>query len=196
MTSTQIDVETFRSEARAWIEANLQRRPASARSGRIEREATTPEGVAAARALQRTLFDGGYAGISYPAEYGGRGLTALHERAFREETVDYVMPNFGAAGSVTFGPIGRSLLAHSTPEFLEQHIPRILSGEELWCQFYSEPEAGSDLAGIRTRAVRDGERWIISGSKIWSSGAFVADWAMCLARTDWEIGRARVGKEC
>lgn len=191
MTSTPIDVDTFRAEARAWIQDNLERRPDTARSGRVERVATTPEQIATSRALQRKLFDAGYAGISYPAEYGGRGLTPLHERAFREESVDYVMPDFGASGSVTFGAIGRSLLAHCTPEFLQQHIPKILAGEVLWCQFYSEPEAGSDLAGIRTRAVRDGDRWIISGSKIWSSGAFVADWAMCLARTDWDVPKHR-----
>lgn len=191
MTNTQIDVETFRAEARAWIEANLEARPANARPARMGRAATTPEHIAAARALQRKLYDGGFAGISYPAEYGGRGLTPLHERAFREEALDYVTPDFGAAGSVTFGAIGRSLLAHCEPEFLEEHIPKILSGEELWCQFYSEPEAGSDLAGIRTRAVRDGERWIITGSKIWSSGAYLADWAMCLARTDWDAPKHR-----
>ncbi len=188
---TTIDVETFRLEARAWIEANLERRPRSAEGGRMDREDATPDTVAKARVLQRKLFDAGYAGISYPVEYGGRGLSALHERAFREEAIGYVLPDFGAAGGVTMGPIGKSLLAHGAPEFLRRHIPRILSGEELWCQFYSEPEAGSDLAGIRTRAVRDGDRWIISGSKIWSSGAHLADWAMCLARTDWNAPKHR-----
>jgi alkylation response protein AidB-like acyl-CoA dehydrogenase len=191
MTTTQIDVETFRREARAWIEANLTPRPEGVGSGRFVREAATHEDVARARVLQRTLFDGGYAGISYPAEYGGRGLTALHERAFREESLAYVTPDFGAAGGVTFGAIGRSLVAHCAPDFLAEHVPKILSGAELWCQFYSEPEAGSDLAGIRTRAVRDGDRWIISGSKIWSSGAYLADWAMCLARTDSSVPKHR-----
>ena len=191
MTNTEIDVETFRAEARAWIEENLERRPPSSGSGRMERTAITPEGFAEARRLQRKLFDGGFAGISYPLEYGGRGLTPLHDRVFREESIDYLTPEFGAAGGVTYGAIGRSLLAHCTPEFLERHIPKILAGEELWCQFYSEPEAGSDLAGIRTRAVRDGDRWIISGSKIWSSGAYFADWAMCLARTDWDAPKHR-----
>ena len=167
MTET-VDIDQFRQDARGWIRANLEpRRP------RAERTADGSRGahdIAAARVLQRRLFDGGYAGISYPAEYGGRGLTAAHERVFREEAADYVTPDFGVAGGVTFGPIARSMLAHAAPEFLQRHIPRILCGEELWCQFYSEPEAGSDLAGVRTRATRDGDHWILNGSKIWSSG--------------------------
>jgi len=186
---TTIDVDTFREEARTWIQANLARRPED--EGRPMRRDRTPEEMRVERALQRKLFDAGYAGITYPAEYGGRGLTAAHERAFREEAAGYVTPDLGVAGGVTFGPIGRSLLAHSTPEFLEEHIPKILSGEEIWCQFYSEPEAGSDLAGIRTRATRDGDHWILNGSKIWSSGAYYADWAMCLARTDWDAPKHR-----
>lgn len=188
--SEMMSVEDFRAEARAWIRENLDRlEPTPA--GTATTEAMTKEDIDRARVLQRKLFDGGFAGISYPVEYGGRGLTALHERAFREETVGYEAPDFGVVGGVTFGAIGRSLIEHCTPEFLERHIPKILSGEEMWCQFYSEPEAGSDLAGIRTRAVRDGERWIITGSKIWSSGAYLADWAMCLARTDWSAPKHR-----
>jgi alkylation response protein AidB-like acyl-CoA dehydrogenase len=189
MTDTTVDVDEFRQQARTWIQANLEpRRPKAERDAR---SGHTPEDIAKARALQRKLFDGGYAGITYPVEYGGRGLTAGHERAFREEAADYVTPDLGVAGGVTFGPIARSLLAHASPAFLERHIPRILSGDEIWCQFYSEPEAGSDLAGIRTRAMRDGDHWILNGSKIWSSGAYYADWAMCLARTDWDAPKHR-----
>ena len=186
---TTIDVETFRQQARAWIHAHLEPRPRVA-----GRDIVAPRSVALideGRALQRTLYDAGYAGLTFPTEYGGRGLTAAHERAFREEAADHVLPDLGAAGSVTIGPIARSLLAHSRPEFLREHIPRILSGEEIWCQFYSEPEAGSDLAGIRTRATRDGDQWVLSGSKTWSSGAHYADWAMCLARTDWNAPKHR-----
>jgi alkylation response protein AidB-like acyl-CoA dehydrogenase len=188
-TTTTISVEEFRREARDWIHANLEpRRPTTGREARGHR---TLEDITAARALQRRLFDAGYAGITFPVEYGGRGLTPAHERAFREEAADFVTPDLGVAGGVTFGPIARSLLAHASPALLERHIPRILSGEEIWCQFYSEPEAGSDLAGIRTRATRDGDHWILNGSKIWSSGAYYADWAMCLARTDWDAPKHR-----
>jgi alkylation response protein AidB-like acyl-CoA dehydrogenase len=185
-TSTTVDVDEFRRQARTWIQANLEPRRAQ-----VSREDRTLEDITAARALQRRLFDAGYAGLTFPVEHGGRGLTAAHERAFREEAADYVTPDLGVAGGVTFGPIARSMLAHASPEFLARHIPKILSGEEIWCQFYSEPEAGSDLAGIRTRATRDGDQWVLNGSKIWSSGAYYADWAMCLARTDWEAPKHR-----
>ena len=163
----------------------MEPRPGASRLG--SSDSRTPEEIAASRILQRKLFDGGWAGISYPKEYGGRGLTGAHERAFRQAALGYVMPDFGGAGHVMFGAIGRSLLAHASPAFLHRHIRRLLSGEELWCQFYSEPEAGSDLAGIRTSAIRDGDRWILRGSKIWSTGADHADYAMCLARTDWNV---------
>jgi len=183
------EIEQFRGEARSWLEANMEPRPQVSRLGGSD--SRTPEQIAASRILQRKLFDAGWAGISYPKEYGGRSLTTAHERAFRQEALGYVMPDFGGAGHVMFGAIGRSLLAHASPAFLQRHIPKLLSGEELWCQFYSEPEAGSDLAGIRTSATRDGDRWILRGSKIWSTGANHADYAMCLARTDWNAPKHR-----
>ena len=191
MTETMIDIDQFRTEARAWIAANLERRARRRAPERCPADRTAAD-IAAARALQRRLFDAGYAGITYPAEYGGRGLTAAHERAFREEAADYVTPDLGAAGGVTFGPIGRSLLAHASPEFLRRHIPKILSGEEIWCQFYSEPEAGSDLAGIRTSG-RPATA-TTGSSTARRSGApapYYADWAMCLARTDWDVPKHR-----
>jgi alkylation response protein AidB-like acyl-CoA dehydrogenase len=188
-TPTNIDLDTYRQDARVWLAANLERRSQATRIGATESK--TPDEIAISRELQRRLYEGGYAGISYPKEYGGQGLTHAHERAFRQEALGYVMPDFGGAGIVMFGPIGRSMLAHASPEFLQRHIPKMLSGQELWCQFYSEPEAGSDLAGIRTRATRDGDRWILRGSKIWSTGANHADYGMCLARTDWDAPKHR-----
>jgi alkylation response protein AidB-like acyl-CoA dehydrogenase len=190
MATASTDLDAFRREARTWIEANLERR--TSRTAAVSAaEARTPEEIAQSRQLQRRLFDAGWAGISYPEEYGGRGLTEAHERIFNEESDQYLTPDFGAVGLVTFGPIGRSMLAHATPEFLQRHIPKMLAGEALWCQFYSEPEAGSDLAGIRTRATRDGDKWVIRGSKIWTTGAPNADYAMCLARTDWQATKHR-----
>jgi alkylation response protein AidB-like acyl-CoA dehydrogenase len=192
MSAELIDIDTFRREARAWLEVNLEPR-GPARSGPRPRGADhkTIEGIAVERSLQRKLYDGGYAGISFPREYGGRGLTLAHERAFNEEAQGYVTPDMGVAGATTFGVCSRTMLLHASPAFLHRHIPKILAGEELWVQFFSEPEAGSDLAGIRTRATRDGDRWILNGAKIWSSGAYYADYGMCLARTNWDVPKHR-----
>jgi alkylation response protein AidB-like acyl-CoA dehydrogenase len=189
--SDMIGIEAFREQARTWLEANLERR----RPGEAPRirgtDHKTVEGIRAEREIQRALFEAGYAGIAYPKEYGGSGLTLAHETAFSEEAKDFRMPDLGIAGGTTFGVCARTMLAHASPEFLARHIPKILAGDELWVQFFSEPEAGSDLAGIRTRAVRDGDRWILNGAKIWSSGAYYADYGMCLARTNAEVPKHR-----
>jgi alkylation response protein AidB-like acyl-CoA dehydrogenase len=111
MTDTLIDIDQFRREARAWIESHLEPRP-QAKTVRVS-DAKTDEDIVEARVLQRRLFDAGYAGISYPVECGGRGLTVAHERAFREEAAGYVTPDLGVAGNVTYGPIARSILAHA-----------------------------------------------------------------------------------
>jgi alkylation response protein AidB-like acyl-CoA dehydrogenase len=190
MAETSIDLDTFRREARGWIESNLEERTTRSAASAAA-DVRSPEEIARNRVLQRRLFEAGWAGISFPEAFGGRGLTEAHDRVFAQEAADYVTPDFGAVGLVTMGPIARSMLAHATPAFLDEHIPKILAGEALWCQFYSEPDAGSDLAGIRTRATRDGESWVIRGSKIWTTGAQNADYAMCLARTDWQATKHR-----
>ncbi len=190
MTDQMTPVDEFRDRFVAWCESNLERwpDPSSVPAGS---EDPDPAVVASSRIVQRKLYDAGYAGITYPKEFGGAGLSAAHEQVVKEESRPYVMPEFGGAGKVMFTAIGRSLLDHGSPEFLAEHIPPLLAGERLWCQFYSEPEAGSDLAGIRTTARRDGDTWVITGSKIWSTGAQHADWAMCLARTDWDVPKHR-----
>jgi alkylation response protein AidB-like acyl-CoA dehydrogenase len=190
MSDTSVDLDTFRRDARAWIESNLARRTSRSVASSAT-DSRSPEQIAESRALQRRLFDAGWAGIAFPEAYGGRGLTETHARIFAEEADKYVTPDFGAVGLVTFGPIAMSMLAHAAPSFLERHIPKILAGEALWCQFYSEPDAGSDLAGIRTRATPDGDDWVIRGSKIWTTGAQHADYAMCLARSDWNATKHR-----
>ncbi len=185
------DVNTFRREARAWLSENMERRdPLEDRLNRTVEE-WTPEYLAEQRALQRRLNEGGYAGISWPEKYGGRGLTPAHDQAFVEEARDFVMPDFGIAGGTTHMVCMPTIIQHASDEFLSRHVPRVLAGEELICQFFSEPEAGSDLAGVRTRAERDGDRWILNGGKIWSSGAYYSDYGMCLARTNWDVPKHR-----
>jgi alkylation response protein AidB-like acyl-CoA dehydrogenase len=139
--------------------------------------------VAAQKEQARKLFDAGFAGISVPNEYGGQGLTAGHQQAFDEEAAGYDIPVPNHACMMP-------MLMHGRPEFLRRTIPRILAGE-VWVQFFSEPDAGSDLAGIRTRATPDGDRWVLTGAKIWSTGAQTADYGMCLARTSWDVPKHR-----
>ncbi|MBL7498699.1 acyl-CoA dehydrogenase family protein [Frankia sp. CNm7] len=192
MPEPLIGIEDYRRQAGKWLTANLPRRDEVSRpdfDGASDEELRRQ--IDAERAVQRRLYDAGYAGITWPVEYGGQGLPEEYERAFAAEARGFRLPDFGIAGGTTFGVCARTMLAHGSPAFLRRHLPRILAGEELFVQFFSDPEAGSDLAGVRTQAVRDGDRWLLSGSKIWSSGAYYADWGMCLARTDWDAPKHR-----
>lgn len=193
-TTTPVDLDAYRREAQAWIAANLAPREAGqdpvAANLRGSREYTR-EQIAAERPKQRALFDAGYAGITWPVEYGGQGLTRAHERAFLEEAAGYELPDFGYAGSMTFGVCAAVILAHASEDFKRRHLPRMLKGEELWVQFFSEPSGGSDLAGIRTRATRDGDTWILNGAKVWTSFGHLADWGLCLARSNWSVPKHR-----
>jgi alkylation response protein AidB-like acyl-CoA dehydrogenase len=184
------DLDEYQARARAWLAGHLDPRqpddPAGADPAHWSEERDHRE-----RAIQRTLFEGGYAGITWPREYGGQGLTAAHQQAFDEVAQDYRVAEFGILGRTTWGICVPTMLAHASPAFLARHVPRVLAGEELWVQYFSEPEAGSDLAGVRTRATRDGDRWILRGSKVWSSGAYYADYGLCLARTNWDVPKHR-----
>jgi alkylation response protein AidB-like acyl-CoA dehydrogenase len=184
------DLDAYREQARQWLSGNLEPRdpgkPAPVRGGH-----DTPDDYRPARALQKKIYLAGYAGIDWPAEYGGQGLTRAHARVFAEEARSYQTPDLGAAGGTTYGPVGHTLLVHGSPEFLTRHGPKILAADELFVQLFSEPAAGSDMAGIMTRAERDGEDWVITGAKIWTSGAHYADFGMCLARTNWDAPKHR-----
>jgi alkylation response protein AidB-like acyl-CoA dehydrogenase len=152
------------------------------------------EDIAARRvydtAWQRQLFDAGYAGINWPKEYGGRGATPTEHLIFLEETervgAPYVGVNF--VGLLHGGP---TLILEATPEQQAAHLPAILRGDEVWCQGFSEPNAGSDLASLSTRAVRDGDHYVVTGQKIWTSNAQVADYCELLVRTDTEAPKHR-----
>jgi alkylation response protein AidB-like acyl-CoA dehydrogenase len=175
----------YRRAARVWLGRNMPRRDGPPQDHEVGYY--TPEVMASNRALQRRLFEGGYAGITWPREYGGQGLPSAYEWAFLEEAADFVLPDFGALTITTFYVCVPTMLAHAAPEFLGRFVPKVLAGEQLVCQFFSEPSSGSDLAAARTRATWDGEQWIINGQKIWSTFAHLADSGMCLARTDWDV---------
>jgi alkylation response protein AidB-like acyl-CoA dehydrogenase len=169
--------QAFRAELRSWLAETIPGLPPkpSREDWPARREYDTH--------WQRLLYDAGYAGINWPTEYGGRGATPTEHLIFLEESerakAPYVGVNF--VGLLHAGP---TLIAEATPEQQAAHLPRILRGEEVWCQGFSEPNAGSDLAALRCRAVRDGDDYVINGQKIWTSHAEVADYCELLVRTD------------
>jgi alkylation response protein AidB-like acyl-CoA dehydrogenase len=184
--SQQESPEAFGARARAWAASNLPRS-----EGRGIMEVDDEEElriVARARELQKLIFDAGFAGIRYPTEYGGQGLTREHQLAWREATTGYQLPD---VFNVTHGILAPTLLQFGTEEQKSEHLPKILSGEELWVQFLSEPSGGSDLAGLLTRADRDGDTFRLNGSKIWSTGAHFSDYCMVLVRTNMEAPKHR-----
>ena len=173
----------FRAEARAWLEDNAERKG----PGKVYRyKRGEPELIPAARAWEERKFEGGFSGISLPREYGGRGETRLQQIIFAEEEADYLIPP--AVFSISHGMAVPTLLTYATEEQKQRYVPATLRGDEIWCQMFSEPAGGSDLAGLRTRSVRDGDAddadWIINGHKIWTSGAHYADMAILVTRSD------------
>ncbi|HAZ17307.1 MAG TPA: dehydrogenase [Acidimicrobiaceae bacterium] len=141
------------------------------------------------RAWQRTLATHGWAGLTWPTEYAGGDHPAWAERIFSEESSAYGSgPGFIGA---TIAMLGPTLLAHATHEVKARHLPSLLNGEVAWCQLFSEPGAGSDLAGLATRAVLDGDEWVVDGQKVWNSCAQFADWGFLLARTDPDVPKHR-----
>ncbi|MGD1112162.1 MAG: acyl-CoA dehydrogenase family protein, partial [Mycobacterium sp.] len=138
-----------------------------------------------ARELQKRLHEGGFAGICFPREYGGLGLDYEYQKAFDAESLNYEMPLI--LNTPTFTICCATLLDTGTEEQKKQHIAAALRGDEVLVQLLSEPSGGSDLAGVITRAERDGDRWIINGAKTWSTSAFAADYGLCLARTNWDV---------
>ena len=169
--------EAFRAEVRAWLEKEV---PAH---GPPPPPGDWPARRAYDTAWQRKLFDAGYAGLNWPAEYGGRGLPATQQLVYLEEyaraDAPYISVNF--VGLMHAGP---TLIAEGSDAQRRFHLEKILRGDSIWCQGFSEPGAGSDLASLSTRAVRDGDHYVVSGQKIWSTRAHVADYCELLVRTD------------
>lgn len=136
----------------------------------------------AAKEFQHALYKAGFAGITWPEWCGGQGLSLQHQIAFDDAAAAFHPPNAGVF-TIGHGMCGPTLLAHGTEHQQQQFIRPMLSGEELWCQMFSEPDAGSDLANLRTRAVSDGHRWRLNGQKLWTSGAHYCDFGLALVRT-------------
>jgi alkylation response protein AidB-like acyl-CoA dehydrogenase len=190
-----MDLAAFRAAAVAWLDANAARRTVDTRElkRRLAKPARTPADeqadLARARDWQRRIHDAGYAGLAVPTEYGGRGLTPAYERIWREELARYAIDFTGLGLGATLAV--PTILAHGSEEQKLRFIPPVLRGAAIWCQLFSEPSAGSDLAGLTTRAERDGDEWVVNGQKVWNSYAHLADRGMLLARTDWDVPKHR-----
>lgn len=178
----------FRARAREWLAANAAAKGSaedfSHGYGRLDGEAEE-EFLARSRAWQAKLADAGFAGMSWPAEYGGHDAPVAEEYIFALEQARFGVTT--EAFDVGVRMIGPTLIEHASDEQKRRLLPPMLRGEEIWCQLYSEPSAGSDLAGVRTTAVRDGDGWVVNGQKVWTSGAHYSRWAMLVARTDPDV---------
>jgi alkylation response protein AidB-like acyl-CoA dehydrogenase len=171
------DELAFRDELRGWLDDHqLPPEPA---------EADEDAHYAWRRRFQRALADGGWAAVHWPVEYGGRGATLTQSAIFFEELARAGTPlPANVLGLLLAGP---TIMAWGTPEQKERYLHPILTAEEIWCQGFSEPDAGSDLASLKTRAVREGDEWVVTGQKVWTSGAQYSKWCMLVARTDSEV---------
>jgi alkylation response protein AidB-like acyl-CoA dehydrogenase len=171
-------VADFRNRARAWLAENAPRRAAA------DDESGGPAraGIASQKAFQARLYDAGFVGLTWPAEYGGQGLTIAEQLAFGQEARDYALPV--GVFFIGIGMPGPTILELGTEEQKRRYLPKMLRGEEIWCQLFSEPAAGSDVASLTTTAVRDGDGWVLNGQKVWTSGAQYSDYGAVIARTD------------
>jgi alkylation response protein AidB-like acyl-CoA dehydrogenase len=173
--------ERFRRDAREWLDGHVPPTPLASFD--------TREGFEQHRAWEATLHEGRWSAVSWPTEYGGRGADYIHWLIFEEEYYRSRAP--GRVNQNGIFLLGPTLMDVGTPEQKARFLPRMASGEDIWCQGWSEPDAGSDLAGIRCRAVRDGDGWVIDGQKTWASRGAFADWMFGIFRTDPEAERHR-----
>ncbi|HXG21757.1 MAG TPA: acyl-CoA dehydrogenase, partial [Methylomirabilota bacterium] len=170
--------EQFRREVRSWLEANA---PDDIRAGRDE-DLPPPERWERQKAWHKKLYAGGWIGLWWPKEYGGRGASLIEQVIFNEELARLSVPSGVNMSGVTL--LGPTLMHWGTEEQKKRFLPKILPAEEIWCQGYSEPNSGSDLASLQTRAVEDGDHFVVNGQKVWTSWAQYSDWIFLLVRTD------------
>jgi len=172
--------QSFRDEIRSWLKKNLPKDWTS----RVQAASDVPreEAYDFLRQWQRKMYEAGFVGLTWPKESGGRGLTFMEEMILQEEMALAKAPP--VLNILAVGMAGPTINAYGTEEQKKRYPPKMLSCEEIWCQGYSEPNSGSDLAALQTRAVKDGDHYVINGQKVWTSLAHIADWMMLLARTD------------
>jgi alkylation response protein AidB-like acyl-CoA dehydrogenase len=186
--------EAFRAKAREWLAANVPRR-ASKRGDDFEHEMLEMTSrnetatIARAKDTQARLFDAGLAALSWPQEYGGQGLPARFQQILNDELAGYDVPT--GIFAIGHGMCAPTVLTHGTAAQKDRYLRPLLRGDEVWCQLFSEPGAGSDVASLQARAVRDGDEWVLSGQKVWTSGAHYSDFGIVIARTNAEVPKHR-----
>ncbi|HLU74978.1 MAG TPA: acyl-CoA dehydrogenase family protein [Nonomuraea sp.] len=169
-----MDLADYQRAARQWLERNV---PSGEQAG--------GDPIAVAKDFMARLYDAGYSGITWPERWGGQGLTQQEERAFNAAARDFALPTY--VFSIGLGMTGPTIVDRGTDAQRERFVRPLLRGEEIWCQLFSEPGAGSDVAALQTRAERDGDGWIVNGQKVWTSVAQHADWGLLLARTNVDV---------
>jgi alkylation response protein AidB-like acyl-CoA dehydrogenase len=170
----------FRAEARAFLQANAQ--PKSGTRPVLRQSGIDAAGVRRCKEWQARKADAGFAALTWPKRYGGREASPILQVIYNQEEDNYVVPR--GLYEIGLGMCIPTMMAYARPEQLDRYVPKAVRGEEVWCQLFSEPAGGSDLAALRTRAERDGDDWIINGQKIWTSGAHLSDFGIIVVRTD------------
>jgi alkylation response protein AidB-like acyl-CoA dehydrogenase len=179
----------FRAQARAWIAANAphHHRAELETAGFGQPALRSTDVLAAAKAWQKTKHAAGWACLHWPREYGGRGASPIERVIWQQE--EGVYAKLSSPFLIGQGMCGPTMMAFASDAHKLRYLPPLASGEEVWCQLFSEPVAGSDLAGLRTRAERDGDHWVVNGQKIWTSGAHYSDYGILLTRTDPNVAK-------
>ena len=170
------DEAAFRAEVRAWLDANLTAELRGNRGGAARYDGD------AVRTWSRMLYEAGYSGLTWPREYGGVGRPYSYQAIFLEESSRAEAPHH--IGVIGLGMAGPTIIAHGTEQQKTRYLAKILSADEIWCQGFSEPDAGSDLSAVRTSARLDGDHLVVDGQKVWSSFAHIADWCILITRSD------------
>lgn len=171
---------TFRAEVREWLAENAPKFTTEGLEARDDGDES--ESIKLGKAWQACKADAGYACLQWPKEYGGRGATPMETVVYGEEEAKYSLP--GGIFSIGLGMAGPVMMKYASDEQKARYLPKMRRGEEIWCQLFSEPSAGSDVAGLRTRADKDGDDWVINGQKVWTSGAHYCDYGIIVARHD------------
>ena len=176
--------EAFRKEVRLWLERHL---PDDLRGRGFAASRAEPDEVRKLRAWQKTMYEAGYVGMDWPREFGGRGASLLEQIILYQEMARAESPQLLNRGGLSM--LGPTLMKYGTPAQRERFLRRILTADDIWCQGFSEPNAGSDLANLQTRAVREGDHFVVNGQKVWTSMGHVADWCFLLVRSDPEAAK-------